>query len=148
MIPIPNHIRRLANIIRKQLDIPNKSPLTREMLEYLITSLDGKLDFQELNPDIIAQINKIDNNKFEIIINKNISEEDKSLKIAEELGHLFLHMGFITNDEQWSKNKKYTDSVYYRIGYSIEAYEANCFAKVLLNSKDYCKKEEAQQLSL
>lgn len=53
--------------------------------------------------------------------------------VAHELGHLFLHMGYLNKDEQWEKVETYVDSVYYRSNaYTTEELQANKFAAALL----------------
>ena len=58
--------------------------------------------------------------------------------IAHELGHLFLHMGYLVNPDKWNAIDEYYDSPKYRQGYSEEEYEANQFAGAfLMPEKEY-----------
>ena len=57
------------------------------------------------------------------------SEERKRFTIAHELGHLFLHMGYKTNQKIWDSQK---ERHYYRSGSSLIEYQANEFAAALL----------------
>lgn len=53
--------------------------------------------------------------------------------IAHELGHLFLHMGYLNKDERWENMDTYVDSVFFRsFAYTTEELEANQFAAALL----------------
>lgn len=142
MTSMLDYIKKLADIIRQSLNLPNDACITEKTLEELLQNLGGKITYKKLDRDIEGRIIKGKNNKFQIVVNENIPQKEMCLKIAEELGHLFLHMGFIIDDEQWEKSNEYVDSVYHRIGYSKEAYEANYFARVLLKDQ-----EELRQLS-
>lgn len=109
--------------------------ITKDELIDLISKLGGKVDFAELSLDIDGKIEKKQDN-FLITLNKNvISEERQKFTLAHELGHLFIHMGFL-NDKKWKKEKEFIDSTFYRKGYSREEYEANEFAAALLMPKD------------
>lgn len=58
--------------------------------------------------------------------------------IAHELGHLFLHMGYLINEELWRKQDQ---NVYERSGSSEKEYQANEFAAAFLMPKeDYFRK--------
>lgn len=71
------------------------------------------------NPDIYdfsdGQIRKISNSEFEIIVSPFQSLERRNFAIAHELGHLFLHMDFMTDSDKLRKQSK---EVYYRNGSS------------------------------
>lgn len=69
---------------------------------------------------------------FVITVSSHQSNERRRFTIAHELGHLFLHMGYIL-PEKWNT---ITNETYYRIGSSIEEYEANEFAAALLMPAD------------
>lgn len=76
--------------------------------------------------------------RFEIAIHSRKPKTRKRFSIAHELGHLFLHMGYLVNPERWSSSGEYRDSVYYRFGHSIEEEEANEFAAAfLMPEKDF-----------
>lgn len=68
---------------------------------------------------------------FVISLLEHASENRIRFSIAHELGHLFLHMGFL-DDEKWQGASDYTDSAYYRFGHSEEEYEAHEFAGAFL----------------
>ena len=85
------------------------------------------------NPDIYdfsdGQIRKISNSEFEIIVSPFQSLERRNFAIAHELGHLFLHMDFMTDSDKLRKQSK---EVYYRNGSSELEYQANEFAEAFL----------------
>lgn len=60
----------------------------------------------------------------------------KRFTIAHELGHLFLHMGYIINPVKWSSVGTYMESVHLRYGHSEEEYEANEFAGAFLMPRE------------
>lgn len=61
------------------------------------------------------------------------SGERKKFTVAHELGHLFLHMGYLIDEELWESEKT---EQYYRNGTSAEEeYQANEFAAALLMPK-------------
>lgn len=68
-------------------------------------------------------------NRFVICVSANKPENRKRFTIAHEIGHLFLHMGYIVNQNLWNRQDNQT---YYRNGDSEEEYEANEFAAALL----------------
>ena len=80
---------------------------------------------------------KKENDAFVISVSPFQSNERKNFTIAHELGHLFLHMGYITDEEVWEKQ----DGIpYHRNGSSIMEYQANEFAAAFLMPKSEYKK--------
>ena len=69
---------------------------------------------------------------FQIVLHDNKPDRRKRFSIAHEMGHLFLHMGYLINPELWGTMDEYKDSVYYRYGHGVEEDEANEFAACLL----------------
>ena len=53
------------------------------------------------------------------------SSERRKFTIAHELGHLFLHMGYMIDSDLWEQQENAT---FYRAGNSSEEYQANEFA--------------------
>ncbi|HLP45187.1 MAG TPA: ImmA/IrrE family metallo-endopeptidase, partial [Candidatus Kapabacteria bacterium] len=85
----------------------------------------------ELAEEIDAKIDK-EGDSFKITLNANNPNTRSNFTIAHELGHLFLHMGYLVDSERWKNINKYTDSVYYRFGNDEEELEANEFAAAFL----------------
>ncbi len=73
---------------------------------------------------------------FQITLSPRQSSLRKRFSLAHELGHLFLHMGYIIKPSIWKESDAYVDSVYYRYGYSEEEHEANEFAGAFLMPKE------------
>ena len=82
-------------------------------------------------------IKKIKDDEFEIIVSVYQPPNRRNFTIAHELGHLFLHMGYIIDEERW-KTQQHT--TYYRKGNSQEEYEANEFAAAFLMPKNEYKR--------
>lgn len=121
-------INILAVSILETLDL--KCPIDIEKVPEL---LNGKIKYvkEDIEDNIEAKITK-KNDTFEIEILENKPEMRKRFSIAHEIGHLFLHMGYLIDSEKWNEVVDYKDSVYYRDGYSQEEYEANEFAGAFL----------------
>lgn len=125
-------IESLVEIIRSELSIP--CPI--EDIDSLVNLLGGELVL--INDPLLldGRVYKLDNDegcKFRIEINKDTSKNRKKFTVAHELGHLFMHMGYIFNSEVWEQQK--TGDCYLRSGYSEKEYEANEFAAALLMPK-------------
>jgi len=120
-------IYELAEKVRKILELT--TPI--DLHTIIEKQLKGNCIYEELNDDISGKIVR-EGDSFKITINEKLSSGKRNFTIAHELGHLFLHMGFLLNDKKWKSSVEYIDSVYYRIGYSEEEYEASQFAGALL----------------
>lgn len=92
--------------------------------------LGGEIKFLSQDSGGVAKIEKHD--KGFIIWIENPSSVRNRFSIAHELGHLFLHMGYLGTDDRWKNMSTYQDAVRYRYGYSEEEYEANEFAGAFL----------------
>lgn len=89
------------------------------------------------NSNICSSCIKRQNDGFVIYIPSSYSAERKQFAIAQELGHLFLHMGYKISQKLWEKQK---NMVYYESKSPLEEYQANDFADALLMPKDIYKK--------
>lgn len=124
-----NYIISLVNIIKDTFNI--SSQITKKHLFSIIDELGGSLEYTS---DTIYNVNiKRSNNIFKVYINNNlISKNTELFSIANELGHLFLHMK-ILDHEYWEKNI-IEDTAYFRYGRGMEQAEAHIFAFELLNN--------------
>jgi Zn-dependent peptidase ImmA (M78 family) len=120
-----NQINILAEKIRLVCEL-----ITPVDVEEAVSRLGGELERDDL-ADYEARIEKL-NDRFKITISNTEYERRKRFSIAHEIGHLFLHMGYLINKEKWEETGAYRDSVYYRYGYSLEESEANEFAAAFL----------------
>jgi Zn-dependent peptidase ImmA (M78 family) len=121
----------LAETIREGLEL--RTPLD---VEEAVIRLGGSLQERaRLDGKMEALVQKA-GERFEIILCAAKPDTRKRFSIAHELGHLFLHMGYLVNPDLWREAKDYHDSVYYRFGYGIEEAEANEFAAAFLMPED------------
>lgn len=100
----------------------------------VVSALGGYIE--EISDDLCDGIKK-QNDGFVIYVPSFYSAERKRFAIAQELGHLFLHMGYMISPELWEKQK---NMAYYESKYPLEEYQANDFAEALLMPKDVYKK--------
>lgn len=121
------YISDVTRVIRESFNL--EAPID---LNVLVEQLGGKLvETTDIDDNMEAKIEKL-RDSFVITIDPAKHDKRKRFSIAHELGHLFLHMGYLINPEKWNNTNEYVDSVYYRYGYNIEEYEANEFAACLL----------------
>lgn len=122
-----NAINTLANSLIDVLSLQFPIPVER-----IPERIGGNLEtVQFIGENLEAMISKT-NGSFQILITNDKSLQRQRFSIAHELGHLFLHMGYLINEELWNNVSDYNDSVYYRYGHSEEENEANEFAAALL----------------
>lgn len=101
----------------------------------VVTALGGYI---EESTDICSSGGiKKQNDGFVIYIPSFYSAERKRFAVAQELGHLFLHMGYKISPKLWNKQR---NMFYYESKYPLEEYQANDFAEALLMPKDVYKK--------
>lgn len=100
----------------------------------VVTALGGYIE--EIPDDLCGGIKK-QNDRFVIYVPSFYSIERKRFVVAQELGHLFLHMGYKISPKLWGKQK---NMVYYESKYPLEEYQANDFAEALLMPKNVYKK--------
>lgn len=124
-----NAINDFADQVIKILEIT-----PRVDMENIVKVLSGDIQYAEEIDGREASIEKIDEGdlKFRITLPLDAHERRNRFTIAHELGHLFLHMGYLVDEDKWDKTPYYKDSAYYRSGHSAEEYEANEFAGALL----------------
>lgn len=100
----------------------------------VVTALGGYI---EENKCICSSAIRKQNDGFVIYIPSFYSADRKRFAVAQELGHLFLHMGYKISPKLWGKQK---NMVYYESKYPLEEYQANDFAEALLMPKNVYKK--------
>lgn len=91
----------------------------------------------EEDSNIYSSAIKKQNDRFVIYIPSSYSAERKRFAVTQELGHLFLHMGYKISQKLWDKQK---NMVCYESKSPLEEYQANDFADALLMPKDVYKK--------
>lgn len=104
-------------------------------IDKLVVSLGGSVqtDYSFTDGAVVKE-----GDSFRILVSPFQDEKRRRFTIAHELGHLFLHMGYLTNEELW---KRQDDNIYHRLGSSEKEYQANEFAAAfLMPKKEYLKK--------
>jgi len=135
-------IEDIANMVRQTLEL-RQAPYDPEMV---VKVLGGKIVRNIEGDGIDACIKKDGDEGFVIDMNKIKYAKRDVFTIAHELGHLFLHMGFLWDDNLWKNKKEFEDldAAYYRKSGTDEysrkhiqmEYEANAFAANFLMPKD------------
>ena len=102
-------------------------------IDKVIEKLGGEVkESNNIEKLVKGRLKKENDNKFKIIIPIFKHKEDRTFAIAQELGHLFLHMGYQTNKKIWDKYKK---NEYYDSDDVASELQANYFAMALLMPK-------------
>jgi IrrE N-terminal-like domain len=120
-------ITALAEVVRESLDLG--VPID---IEEAVARLGGTVKEVEIAPGEPEAMVRRAGERFEITIKKNHWPARNRFSVAHELGHLFLHMGYLVNPDAWGHSSEYRDSVYHRFGYGVEEAEANLFAAAFL----------------
>lgn len=119
-------IGNLAAELRKALDL-EKAPFD---VEEAVRRLGGTI--HDLEVDGGEAMVKKNGDGFVVHVAPQSSSRRRRFSIAHELGHLFLHMGFVTDSDRWGASDDYLDSPKYRYGFTEEEHEAHEFAANLL----------------
>lgn len=129
-----NRITKIINNIAEGIIDTYDIHIPIHNINDVVTALGGYLDDSAdiYNSNVMKQ-----NDGFVIYIPSSYSAERKQFAVAQELGHLFLHMGYKINPKLWDKQK---NMVYYKSKSPLEEYQANDFADALLMPKDVYKK--------
>jgi len=120
-------IRQFGENIRAKLQLNVPVDVDRA-----VRQLGGNVRLEQTDePEALVRALPPENaHKFEVVISAQVADNRRRVSIAHEIGHLFLHMGFLT--DRWRDNTVYQDNVMFRFGYSQEEAEANEFAATLL----------------
>lgn len=116
-------------ILKYNIDIPITN------IDDVVKTIGGtinELPYADLRCD--GQIKKNSSESFVILISQNQSIPRRNFTIAHELGHLFIHMGYLDKKELWEKQDSTT--VYNRVGANDDEYKVNEFAAAFLMPKE------------
>lgn len=119
-------INALADTVREALGLT--VPVD---VEKAVSLLGGHLKDIDSEPNPEAYVEKKDD-KFEVGIDRGLAPNRRRFSIAHELGHLFLHMGYLIDEVKWKDVTRYEESIKFRFGFSEEEYEAHEFAGAFL----------------
>jgi predicted transcriptional regulator len=123
-------INELADTVRSALALELPINMSRA-----VEGLGGELLYNLSPSDPEALVEK-HGEAFRIRLRRGAKASRDRFSVAHELGHLFLHMGYLVDPKRWDGVGTYRDSVMYRFGYSEEEYEAHEFAAAFLMPKD------------
>lgn len=127
-------INDIADSVRKAYKI--KIPI--ENMEDIVKRMNGKLEISDsLSEFADAMIEKIHKRAesdpdFRIITSSYQTLERQRFSIAHEIGHLFLHMGYIIDEKVWNT----TEETFLRKYAGEMEYQADEFAAALLMPRD------------
>lgn len=131
---IYDKIEELAEEVRKIYEI--SAPVNN--INSVVKNLGGRILEGGISEPERMGLFKTGDETFEIHISTYQQEPYKRFLVAQYLGHLFLHMGFQTNDKIWNEcgmHKKFVDDD------TEKAYEAEYFALCFLMPKREFEKE-------
>lgn len=129
-----NRITKIINNIAEGIIDIYKIHIPINDINDVVTTLGGYI---EENKDICDSAIRKQNDRFVIYMPSFYSAERKRFAVAQELGHLFLHMGYKISPKLWDNQR---NMVYYESKSPLEEYQANDFADALLMPKDVYKK--------
>lgn len=130
-----NATRTMINSLTQDILDSFKIKIPIQDIDKLVVSLGGSVqkDYSFTDGAVVKE-----GDSFRILVSPFQDEKRRRFTIAHELGHLFLHMGYLTNEELW---KRQDDNIYHRLGSSEKEYQANEFAAAfLMPKKEYLKK--------
>ena len=128
-------IKELVNDIVSEYDIKIPIDNIADVIKKMGGTIEERACFNEL---VEGTIKRIDNEHFVIAVAKHLSANDKNYLIAAELGHLFLHLGFGTDQSHW---ESVPTNEFIRFKTLTQDYQANEFAACLLLPEElYLKK--------
>lgn len=125
-------INEMAYLVRKIYNIDG--PITD--IDDIVNQMGGIIvEDSSLGGLSDGRIRKLSENSFEIRVSPFQTEERRNFTIAHELGHLFLHMGFRTDEDRW---RAQNNVAYDRNGNSESEFQSNEFAAAfLMPQKEY-----------
>lgn len=121
-----NSTRRMINSLAEDVLSAYNISVPIGNIDEIVEKLGGTIQKEAFFSD--GAVEK-EGNGFKIIVSPFQDEKRERFTIAHELGHLFLHMGYRTNNELWEKQE---NNIYHRIGNSEKKYQANEFAAAFL----------------
>lgn len=122
-------INDISDIIRNALNI--EGPIID--IDAIVRSLNGELrEVDSLEEGAEGRIFK-NGERFIIEIPKIVNENRRTFTIAHELGHLFLHMGYLIDQEMWNENSEIS---FFRKDIGEMEYQAHEFAASFLMPRE------------
>ena len=121
------YINKVADAVRSAFDIA----IPIDNIDRLVNKLGGSIvEKPGLDQLYDGTIKKVGDNSFEIAISPYLDDEKRNFIIAHELGHLFLHMGYLISKDTWDQQSNSHQFTHF--GTNEQEYQANEFATALL----------------
>ena len=121
------YINKVANAVRSTFDVS----IPIDNIDRLVNNLGGSIiEKPGLDQLYDGTIKKVGDNSFEIAIFPYQGDERRNFTIAHELGHLFLHMGYLISKDTWDQQSNSHQFTHF--GTNEQEYQANEFATALL----------------
>lgn len=134
---LSSEIRNLINAMAEEVIDLYDIQIPIANIEEVVQQMGGSVvDNSSINEFSDGKIRKTGDGSFTIEVSPFQTEERRNFTIAHELGHLFLHMGFQTNERKWEKQDNIS---YYRSGNSDLEYQSNEFAAAFLMPREKYK---------
>ncbi len=127
--------RKMINSLTQDILTSFKIQVPIQNIDELVRLLGGSIqtDFGCTDGAVMKE-----GDSFKILVSPFQDEKRRRFTVAHELGHLFLHMGYLTNEELWERQD---ENIYHRLGSSEKEYQANEFAAAfLMPQNEYLKK--------
>ena len=122
-------INDISDIIRNALNI--EGPILN--IDRIVENLNGDLrEVDSLQEGADGRIFR-NGTRFIIEIPRIANDNRRTFTIAHELGHLFLHMGYLIDERMWDKN---SDMVFFRKEIGEMEYQAHEFAAAFLMPRE------------
>lgn len=121
-----HEIHDLAGRVRAALRLPGP----RLDVVAAVKMIGGQIETSR-SPFVEACVRK-KGQAFVIELSGDVNDERTRFSVAHELGHVFLHMGYMVDPATWNGVDEYRDSPMFRMGHSEEELQANEFAAGLL----------------
>ncbi len=129
-----NSTRMMINSLTQDILVSFDIQVPIQNIDELVASLGGSVQTDYSFTD--GAVEK-EGESFRILVSPFQEEKRRRFTIAHELGHLFLHMGYLTNAELWAQQDT---NIYHRLGSSEKEYQANEFAAAfLMPQKEYLR---------
>lgn len=120
------YINKVTDAVRSTFDVT----IPIDNIDRLVNKLGGSIiEKPGLDQLYDGTIKKVGDNSFEIAISPYLDDEKRNFTIAHELGHLFLHMGYLISKDTWNQQ---SNSQFVRFCANEQEYQANEFAVALL----------------
>ena len=121
------YINKIADAVRLTFD----TAIPIDNIDSLVNQLGGNIvEKPGLDQLYDGTIKKLGDNSFEIAIFPYHDDEIRNFAIAHELGHLFLHMGYLVSKDTGERQSN--SHQFMRFGADDQEYQANEFAVALL----------------